>query len=135
MKTTLILSIAAGILLASSNADAQISTNEYSVRLGWDFPPPDVELTRVYASKTTNDWTHVKATTGPTNEMRVILPSGGTWYFVATHQGTNKLESLPSNILMYAFDMVTPGTPRNPVIIGASVKQIITKTNLIVLLP
>lgn len=130
MKTTLTLSIAAGILLASNIADAQISTNEYSVRLRWDFPPPDVELTRIYAGTVSNVWTHVKATTGRTNEIPIILPSGGTWYFTATHQGTNKLESLPADVITYAFNMTVPGSPRNTVVIGGFIRQVISITNL-----
>lgn len=132
MKTLFALSILAFALFAPTAARAQSTTNEFSVRLRWEQAPPEVEMTRLYASKTTNDWTHIKAV-GRTNELQAILPSGGTWFFALTHQSTNKLESGFSDLLQYSFGSTAPGVPRNAVVIGGSIKQIIILTNLTIL--
>lgn len=127
-NTLLILGISLAALLPIT-ATAQSTTNEFSVRFRWEQPPADVEMTRLYAGKATNEFTHVKAV-GRTNEMSAILPSGGTWYFAMTHQNTNKMEGPFSDTLAYTFGATFPGAPRNAVVIGGFIKQIISITNL-----
>lgn len=132
MKTFIAIALCACSVLASLATFAQATTNEFRIRFRLNPPPPDVDLQRVYAGKTIGDWTHVKEF-GRTNEVPVILPSGGTWHFVFTYQSTNKIEGKYSDVLTYSYGSEFPPSPSNTIVIGASVQQIFVLTNLTIL--
>jgi hypothetical protein len=134
MKPCFALALLAFALFLPLSSEAQSTTNEFSIRFRLNTPPPDVDVQRVYAGKTIGDWTHVKEF-GRTNEVPVILPSGGTWHFTFTYQTTNKVEGKFSDVLTYTYGSAFPPSPSNVVVLGASIQQISTWTNLITLRP
>ena len=129
MKKLYVAIVLAFASLASIAQDATFN----SVSLTWVASvSPDVAGYRLYFSKSTNEWTHVKATSNVI-EATVVLPSPGTWFFTLTATNTAGLESLPSNVATYTTPTgpATPGNLRITSAIATQISTVTTSTNLI----
>ena len=111
MKTLFALSLLAFALLVPAVSQAQTNVvNSDTVGLAWNpNTEPDLGGYRVYFSKDSNVWTHVKPV-GKVDTTQVQLPSSGKWFFTLTATNLAGLESLPSNTVEYT----TPTGPAKP---------------------
>lgn len=129
MKKTIYSIIIWITCLGTIAADATFN----AVTLAWQ-PNAETDLAgyRLYFSKSTNEWTHVKAVDLVT-QATVELPSAGIWFFILTAKNQAGLESLPSNVATYTTP-TGPGKPGNLRIASAvatQVSTVTTSTNLI----
>lgn len=132
MKTIRILLLAVVVALCVSSAFGQTS-NVDTVTFKWDpSPSPDVASYRLYFSKSTNLWTHVKEA-GLSTQVTVGITEPGRWFFIATARTPAGLESLPSNMVVYDAP-VAPLPADGLRVLSAIVTRIstiVTSTNLI----
>jgi len=115
--------------LATIAADATFN----SVTLGWTAnTEADLAGYRLYFTKNPDELTHVKPVELVT-QTTVELPSPGTWYFVLTAKNQAGLESLPSEMVIYATPTgpAKPGTLRVASAVATQVSTVTTSTNLI----
>jgi len=121
------------IVAAVSFSTLAQSTNVDTVTLAWNpSPSPGVTGHRLYFSRSTNEWTHVKIL-GIATQTTVALTEPGRWYFVVTARSAEGLESIPSN--MVAYDVAeSPDASEGLRILSAIVTRVstvFTSTNIV----
>lgn len=118
------------LTLVSFAASAQLDT----VTFGWSpSATPGISENRLYFSKSTNEWTHVKVLGPLATNATVNLTESGRWYFIATVRSPEGLESLPSNVVAYDVSAAPTASSGLKVLsaIVTRVSTVVTSTNLV----
>jgi len=126
-----ILAILLCVAAVSFSALAQ-STNVDTVTFEWNASAVPVSKYRLYFSRSTNEWTHVKDA-GQQTRATVELVDFGRWYFTVTATDSNGLQSVPSDVVSYEV-----GSGPDPVsglrvlsAVVTRVSTVVTSTNLV----
>jgi len=130
-----------GILIVASSFLGKAASIE-TAAFEWN-PVVDPDFTgyRLYFSKDSNHWTHVKSTTLTTTVVE--LPTPGIWHFIVVAvanrltggSGTNRItiESLPSNMVSYEVPQRPGASGSLRLVSGFSSTTLTVSSNLIFL--